>query len=436
MGFSFSDFMSDLTSQFSTSVGPTQSAKNAGTAGKNARDAASTKNTTLSQNFHGDYTPEVVSTAMENFEGMSHDRIIQYRNSVVPTDMNSSVAAWETLADITNKKAESFRTDIEKLINNGWSGASAESAKTSVRKYADDVHSLQNAANMVANKLSDASATLTQVKAQIPDKAKRKSTSIAGIVTDVVAGPVGIATLGGQLMADHGRASNTQAEARAVMQQVYAKYLPEADKGVPKMPGVTTADNSGGASGPSNPASTAQSYSPTYNSNASSYGPSSSSGASTSSGTSTNPSSYNSGSTAYSSSLNLPDATTGNSSGATSMNSLNNTSTAGYSPSGSGTAGTTGGGGFNSSATGGGLGSSIPGTNSGTNSAATAANAANAAKSTNGLNSMMPHGQSKKEGDDAEHKSADYLRGIQEELLGPEQKFLPGGVIGGEYGDE
>ncbi|WP_169816265.1 WXG100 family type VII secretion target [Nocardia miyunensis] len=378
--------------------------------------------------------PETVAQLMENFNGMSHDDILKYRDSINTQSLHDSVDAWNNIANDLHTKCTLFQGAIESELNNGWSGATADAAKTSVRKFADDVDSLKNAAQIVASKVGDAAATLTQVKNQLPDKAKNSRTSIAGIVTDVVASSIlpgaGAATDMAHGMADHGRANNAQSQARDVMNNVYAKYLPDADKQVPKMPGATKADkNSGGASGPSGPSQSGNGPS-SYNSNSSSYGPSNSSSASNSSSTATSnsPTSYNptsSNSSTSPSSLNLPDATTG-----TSSSYSPSTTTAGYSPSGSGTAGTTGTGGFN---TGGGAGSSVPGTTAGATTAATAANAAN--KSTSGLGSMMPHSQKKDGEDDKEHKTADYLRGVQEELIGPEPRLLPGGVIGGDYAE-
>ncbi|MBU3067108.1 PPE domain-containing protein [Nocardia sp. NEAU-G5] len=431
----FGDFISSLTGLFDPSVSPTQSATNAGTQGQQDRATAQTQGATLAQNFHGDYLPEGVAAMMESFDTMSHDRIIQYRDKVVPNDMNESAGRWKTLADDTHTKATLFQGAIEGLINNGWSGASAESAKANVRKYVDDVDTLKNAAAIVATKISDAAATLTQVKAQIPDKPQNRATSVLGIVTDVVTGVTGNPTsLIGSVMADHGRRDNAQNAARDVMNNVYKKYLPESDQNVPKMPGVTTADNTShtGASGPVGPSS---SYGPSSNSNAHSYGPSTSNSPTGASGPSS-PSSSTSSSTSPSS-LNLPDAKTGTSSnlsGLSSSMSGTNTSTAGYSPSGVGTAGTTGTGGLNSST--GGLGSSVPGTTGTTTT--TAANATTAAgKTTSGMPSGMMGGAGQKgkgEGD-GEHKTPEWLKGIQEELVGPEPKLLPGGVIGGDYAD-
>ncbi|MQY21735.1 hypothetical protein [Nocardia macrotermitis] len=430
---SLGDFIDSLTSQFSSSVSPTQGEKDAQTKGVAERDAAQKISNSLGQNYHGEYLPETVAQLMENFDGMSHDDILKYRDSIDTQGLGLGVDAWNKIADDLHTKATLFQGAIEGQINDGWTGATADSAKTSVRKYADDVDSLKNAALIVGSKVSDAAATLTQVKNQLPDKAKSTSTSVAGILTDAVANAVlpgaGVATTIGHHMTDKGRESNAQSEARDVMNQVYAKYLPDADKQVPKMPGATKSDNnSGGASGPTGPSQSGTGTS-TYNSPSTTYGPSNSSGASSyspsasSSATSYNLSGTSTNSSTSPSSLNLPDATTGLSS------SSSPTSTAGYSPSGSGTAGTTGMGGFNS---GGGLGSSIPGTTNGTTTAATAANAAN--KSTSGLGSnMMPHGQKKDGEGDKEHKTADYLRGVQEELLGPEERLLPGGVIGGDY---
>jgi PPE family len=421
----FGDFISSLTGLFSSSVSPTQSATNAGTQGQQDRATAQTQGTTLAQNFHGEYLPEGVTAMMESFDTMSHDRIIQYRDKVVPNDMNESAGRWRTLADDTHTKATLFQGAIEGLINNGWSGASAESAKASVRTYVDDVDTLKNAAAIVATKISDAAATLTQVKAQIPDKPQNRATSFLGIVTDVVANTVGAggSSIAGQLMADHGRASNAENSARDVMNNVYKKYLPESDTNVPKMPGVTTADNTShtGASGPSGPSS---SYGPSSNSNAHSYGPSTSNSPTGASGPSS-PSSSTSSSTSPSS-LNLPDAKTGTSanlSGLSSSMSGTNTSTAGYSPSGVGTAGTTGTGGFNSST--GGRGSGVPGTTGTTTTTAATATTA-AGKTTSGMPGMMGGAGQKGKGEgDGEHKTPEWLKGIQEELVGPSRNSFP-----------
>ncbi|MQY18578.1 hypothetical protein [Nocardia macrotermitis] len=424
----FGDWFNTLTGhQFDSSVKPTQSEKDAATKGDAGRSAANSVSNTLGQNYHGEYLPQTVAQLMENFDGMSHDEIIKYQNSINVQSLNTSVDGWTNIAKDLGSKCDLFKNAIEGQLNNGWSGATAEAAKTTVRNFAEDMSSLTNAANMVASKINDATVTLTQVKNQIPGKQSSTNSSLLGIVTNVLSPGSVVA----HVMTDHGRSSNAQNAARDVMNHVYKQYVPEANTQVPKMPGVSQTDKNAGATGPSGPSQSSTGPN-TYNSTGHSYGSGTSTGTSTSNGTSTNPTStgtsynsYNSTGTSTSpSSLNLPDATSGLSS------SYSPTSTAGYSPSGSGTAGTTGGGGYNSS--GGGLGSSIPGTTAGTNTA-TAANAS-AAKN-NSLNGLggMPHGGKKDGEGDSEHKTPDYLRGVYEELTGPDPKLLPGGVIGGDY---
>lgn len=426
--------------QFDSSVKPTQSQQDAAARGDAARTAANTVSTSLGQNYHGEYIPQTVAQLMENFDGMSHDDIIKYQGSIDVQGLGASVDAWNNIAKDLGTKCGLFKGAIEGELNNGWSGATANAAKTSVRNFAEDMNTLTNAAQMVASKINDATATLTQVKNQIPGKPSNPATSVTGILTDVAATAIGAggATLGSQFMANHGRQTNAQNEARDVMNNVYKKYVPDANTQVPKMPGVSQTDkNAGGASGPSSPAQSSVAPS-SYQSNGNTYGPSNSSSSSDSGNSngssygSSNGYSYSgtsSGNSTSPSSLNLPDATSGLSS---SMG--NNTATAGYSPSGTGTTGTTGGGGYDAS-TGGSAGSSVPGT------ASTAAKTANAAtagttssKNTSSLGGM-PHAGKKDGEGDSEHKTPDYLKGIQEELVGPEPKLLPGGVIGGDYAE-
>ncbi|WP_216903681.1 PPE domain-containing protein [Nocardia alni] len=443
---SFGEFIHNLESQFSSSVSPTQSEQDAGTKGQRDRSAAQAQNTTLSQEFHGGYLPNVVSDAMENFDTMSHDRIIQYRGSIDPNGMNASVAAWQKLAKDTGDKAEAFRSDIEGLINNGWAGASAESAKANVRKYAEDAKSLQQAADLVANKLTAAEVTVNQVKNQIPDKPASRSHSWTGIITDVVANTVlpgaGATTLGGQLMADHGRTNNAQAEARAVMNNVYARYLPEADTNVPSMPGVTQADNAPNVP-PSSPGP-----GPGPGPGVPGPGPGPSTAGTPGPGTSTDTQPSGTGNATSPSSLNLPDALTGQPTGATSPSSLSpSTATAGYDGSGLGGLGGGGldgggvgggglGGGLDGSSAGGGKGGSVPGAGSvgGKPGAGTAGSLAGMSGAGSPSGMMGQKGGQKGEGD-GEHQTPEWLKGIQEDLLGPEVRHLPGGVIGGDYAE-
>uniref|UniRef100_UPI001C22C0B4 PPE domain-containing protein n=1 Tax=Nocardia alni TaxID=2815723 RepID=UPI001C22C0B4 len=329
---SLDGFISNITGLFSSSVSPTQSEQNAVTAGQQARATAQAQNARFSQSFHGQYLPETVLPKMENFDGMSHDDLVKYRDSIVPDGLTSSSDNWQKMAKDVSDKAVAFQKTIHDLIGNGWSGASADAAAAAVNKYVDDVGSLQDAANLVANKISDATATLIQVKNQIPDKPASRSHSWTGIITDAVASAIpggGTLSFGGQLMADHGRTSNAQNEARAVMNNVYARYLPEADTNVPTMPGVTQADNSQNVP-PSNPG---PGPSPSVSSPGPGPGPSTASTPGPSTSTDTQPSSSDNATTP--SSLNLPDALTGQPTGATSPSSLSpSTATAGYDGSG------------------------------------------------------------------------------------------------------
>jgi hypothetical protein len=433
----FGDFISSLSGLYSTTVSPTQSQQAAATKGDKDRAAIEGKNATLTRDFHGEYTPEGVESVMENFDGMSHDRILQFVNSIFPADLSSGSDAWTKLAEGTAQYAKAFKDNIDKEIGNGWAGTAATAAGNSVRTYVDDVDNLKDAGALVANKIDDASATLVQVKNQVPGKAARRSTSLLGIVTDVVVGPVSAV---GEVMADHGRAGNAQNAARDVMKNVYATYLPESDRNVPRMPGPSQVTGNQDPGGDQPPGRDVPTGVPTIDPGGHTPGDNTQPppGGTTNPNQNTNPSATTpTGVAPHDPSAGKPVGTTPSittpSVPSVPSGTVPSTTTAGYNPDGPGGPGDPGSPGGPGD-TPGGPGRSVPGRAPGGPGGTPAPGGLRAGQAgAPGMGGMMsPGGKGKGEDDEKEHKSADYLRGVQEELLGPDIKAIPP-VIGGDY---
>ncbi|MEV2224539.1 hypothetical protein AB0E01_32335 [Nocardia vinacea] len=84
-------------------------------------------------------------------------------------------------------------------------------------------------------------------------------------------------------------------------------------------------------------------------------------------------------------------------------------------------------------------GSSVPGTPTVTGTTANAARAATTSTGTSGMSGMggMGGGRGQSKGDDESHQLPEWLRNMEntEELLGPDPKTVPGGVIGGDHAE-
>ncbi|MGQ4616492.1 PPE domain-containing protein [Nocardia sp. R7R-8] len=410
---------------------PNQAQRDAQTAGNDARTKLYAQNTSLTQDFHGDYLPPVVPAVLEQFVSMPHAKIMEFVNSVKLADMWNSVLGWQGLAKKTLQKAEDFQTNINNTIGQGWQGAAAGRALASVQRYVNDVHNLEQAANIVANKMEEAYTGFNQVYNQVPHETDKRSTSLAGVLLTGVASVVpglGSASAVGQLMADQGRAQKAQDRANEVMRTVYSPVALQADTNVPKIPGPIQPSDPSSPGSPLSPSGTPGSPRPTG------VNPSTGNPSNQPNGPSPDPSSSPDPAQTTPSSLQLPenplgDNPTGRDPNATSpAPSSPGTTPAGYHPSpgspgpGSPGPGSPGSPGSPPGSPGRGVPGQLPTGAPTVNPTAVGTGRPGMAGMPGG---MMPPGRGKGDDEGKEHKSADYLHRVHEELLGPDVQTVP-----------
>ncbi|MEU8900059.1 hypothetical protein [Nocardia sp. NPDC048505] len=425
-----------VTDLFSDNISPVKAEQDAQAAGNADRNRIYAQNQALSTGFNGEYANTVVPPVIEPFVGMPHSRITQFISKIDLDQMWTSVDSWQKLAKKTMEKGDTYQADTKKEMDKGWSGSAAASALASVQAYIADVEKVEQAANLIANKMEEAFTGFSQVTYQVPHESEaREGGKLAGVVS-----AIGDAVLPGSPVSnaissnDAGRQKNAEDLANEVMRTVYKPVALQADAQVPKVPSPTTpaarpdADvpvNKGGngdGNGNGNPTSP-KSGDPKATDPAATD-PASTDPASTNPA-STNPASSNPASTnpASTNPASTNPATTTNPTGTNPVTANPNRLGTGTPRTGTGTpsSGTPG------------TPKSVAGTGN-TPAAAAAANSgkANSAAARSGMPGMGAPGRGNNNNDDeSEHKAPDYLYGVHEELLGPDRKAVPP-VIGGE----
>ncbi|UGT53124.1 hypothetical protein [Nocardia asteroides] len=423
---------------FDSDVSATDSELTAQADGNRERADLYAANSALTAGFTGEYDPQRLGGVMESFHDMAHARIMQFVESIDITQMSTSIQGWTQLADDTTAKATAFHDNIQKEMERGWAGSAATQALASTKQYLADIHKVDQAARLIANKMAEARSGFQQVKYSVPHESESQSDTKMGVIVQILSPMSGLA----MDSASTARAEAAQAAAREVMNTVYRPVALQSDTQVPKVPAPTKPQsgkpaNDGTTYRPNGDGSTATD-SGTNGTNNGTTDP----GDTTPATTPTDPTTAtpdDTSATADPETTENPDTTSpaATDPDSTAPAATTPTGTPGGSPgSGSPGGGTPGGGG-----TGGGGSPSAPGTGTavpgagaqnpqragtaGTPGTGTASRAG-----MGGMGGMAPGARGGKDDED-EHKAPDYLRGVHEELLGPDRPHVPP-VIGGD----
>ncbi|WP_157121472.1 hypothetical protein [Nocardia miyunensis] len=329
---------------------------------------------------------------------------------------------WEAAVEI-------FANRIHQSSSAAWDGNAANSAREAISKYAQQA--------------LDLSAPLKEL-------ADRVTTTVNGIndtrnaVQKPPDGGHAYNPLSWNLGFWHGPNSaavrnDCQNAAREAMKNHYVTPFTETDMQIPVLP-VPNSPTDPLYTAPKEPSSVVQPGSGGPNSSTPSTSTSADTNHDSSNPTdnsqqqSTTPSNTDASATPSSSSATSPTSTTPASTG---IDPTSATTPSSYSG-GSGLGGSGLGGLGGTTDSGGGQGRSVPGTSAGTGTNAAAANAARASSTASGLGGMggMGGGAGKKD-EDKDHQTPEWLKNMEntEELLGPEIKHLPDGVIGKNPGE-
>ncbi|WP_405149546.1 hypothetical protein OG308_06695 [Nocardia salmonicida] len=459
---SFSDFMGKLggiaytassssrigdriTSLFDSDISATQSELDAQAAGDRERARIYAENSSLATGFSGEYTPEVVRHILEPFSIMSHSEIMKFVESIDPATMSSSVQGWRQLATDTTTKATAFHDNIQKEMERGWSGSAASQALASTKSYLAEVHKVDQAASLIGNKMEEAYSGFNQVKYSVPHESDKQSSTVGGAVFSALASSIvpGSGTAVSSLMdsTSAGRADAAQAAARQVMETVYAPVAKQSDTQVPKVPtpAKPQSDKPTGETSKDKPTGTTTDK-PTGTTTKPSTDDTTPSTTEPETPTTTDPGDDDTTddqttddttgdeTTAATTTPETPTATTP--SGTTPGTTPAGTSTGGLGSGGGSGAGA----GAGSGAGAGTPGAAVPGTAGQKQGAGAGAGsgASSGRAGTSGMGGMgAPGARGGGKDDENEHQTPDYLRGVHEELLGPERLHVPP-VIGGD----
>ncbi|MFC9892189.1 hypothetical protein ACFVMC_00720 [Nocardia sp. NPDC127579] len=419
---------------FSSGISPVQAEKDAQAAGNTDRDRLYAENKALATGFNGEYANTVVPPVIEPFVGMKHSEITAFIESIDLPTMWGSVQSWKDLATNTKSKGDAFYNSTKAKMDSGWSGTAASSALASVQAYLGDVKKVEQASNLIANKLEEAFTGFSQVTYQVPHESEGRS---GGMLANIVGSIGDVVGFGGDRISstDAGRQKNAEDLANEVMRTVYRPVALQADANVPKIPSPATEpaqpnvvipnpNDNGNGNGNGNgnpntgqPGETKPASTDPGTTNAPS--PSTTPQSTNTPSASTTPQSATPSSSvpqsAVPSSSNVPSSSAPRSN-VPSSNVPRSAVPASNTPK-TGTPKTV---------------SGVPGTGTPKSSAASnSAKAASAGRSgMPGMGGMPGRGNSNKDEDD-EHSSPDYLHGYHEELLGPEKLHVPP-VIGGD----
>ena len=374
--------------------------------------------------------PPSITDGGENPDSWSHWDIYNAFNPLNTTNGHTCSQNYSQLASGWESAVTFFNARIKQSSDAAWQGAAAEASRTAISNYVTRALDLCDSLNAMS----------TQVSAAIDGVNGTKNG------TDKPIEHVGHWSFGdGDFLWHHGNRSLSKIneerdKAREAMKSHYVSNFVAADGKIPQAPkpeGIgnslyTFTSGNNPTSGISNSGHGGGNGISGSGSGAGSGGDNGSGGQSTgtsgassslssyqsshaSSSLSTTPSSYYSGISAST----LPSSFTGGTGTGTGSGGFD----------GGGTGGTT---------SGGGLGKSVPGTTGTTTGAAAAAAATRAGASTPGMAGMGGMGGANKGGKDDEDRShaiPEWLRTMEntEELLGAQEKTIPGGVIGGDY---
>ncbi|WP_040690640.1 hypothetical protein [Nocardia vinacea] len=377
--------------------------------------------------------PSKISDGGEHVDSWNHWKIYNAFTPLNTTEANNGSSEYVQIATGWASAAELFANRINHSSSAAWDGTAANSSRDAISKYAKAALDLTTPLQNLADRVSAAAKGVNDTQNAVdkpPDGGSwynPKSWNLG-----IYHGPNSAAVR-----------NDCESAAREAMRNHYVDTFVSADKQIPVLPvpnsptdplykapetkndGYTpgTSGNGGGnpTSGTGNEGKGDQNENsqpatePTTNS---SQDPSS-----------TTPTSTDSSSqTPSSTSATQPSSVTPTTGTSTTPSSY----PGGTGSTGSGLGGTSG-------TTSGKPGSSVPGTPTATGTTANAARAATTSTGTSGMSGMggMGGGRGQSKGDDESHQLPEWLRNMEntEELLGPDPKTVPGGVIGGDHAE-
>jgi len=392
-----------------------------------------------------DNDPPRITDGGENPDSWDHWRIYHAFNPLVPDSAHDASLDYTEIAQRWEQAVDLFNARINHSSTAAWQGLAADSSRNAISKYATEALNLTEPLQTLAQRVGSAVDGINNTRNGVdkpPD---------GGSMFNPRSWNLGIW---------HGPSSaavrhDCENQARERMKTDYVSPFVAADSTIPALPVPNSPTDPlyvppTGATGPGVPVGPGVSVGPggpTGITPTSGNGPQGPGASGPGSQQNTQPSSTDSSTTPSglgasntpSSSATLPSSYT--------TPSSTSTTPSGYSPGAGGLGGLGGGlggaggglGGTGGGTTGsGGPGRSVPGTPS-TGQAAAAAAAGKATTGTSGMTGMggMGAGKGKGEGDDKTHALPEWLRNMEntEALLGPEEKTIPGGVIGGDHAD-
>lgn len=378
--------------------------------------------------------PPKITNGGENPDNMSHWDIYNAFNPLNPGTAQTPEQQYGDIASKWSEAASFFASRIRQSSSAAWDGKAAEASRTAISNYATRAEDLTEALNALSAQVGAAKDGVSNTRNGVDVPIEKVSR---------------LNFWDGDFLLWHGdrslkKINEERDKAREAMKNNYVANMISADKSIPVTPKPTSPTNplytytptSGNPnSGPSNSNSNSGNQNSGNSTSSTSYsgsGSDSGSQSGTSSSDSTSPSSYQS-SNASTSLSTLPSSFYSGLSSSLSTTPSSFTSGTGT---GSGSGGYDGGTTTNS---GGGLGKSVTGTGNTTTGTTAAAAATKAGTSSTGMAGMggMGGANKGKGEDDADHSLPEWLRNMEntEELLGPQPKTIPGGVIGGDYED-
>ncbi len=395
-----------------------------------------------SQVSHGGRDPSYI-TAMEQFEGLSHEEIHSKAGEMSPGLMHAFADTYEAAAIALSGGLFGAHLAIQRELSDGMDGKFADAANQAARKFYDQATDVQEVIRSVGFRVKAAAYGAEVVKKSVPPPPTQLPGTNPAIATSVV-DPAQIAqtVVGATDPAAAAALDRFKEEQRLVaveaMNMAYKPTYQPAGDGVPtfvpvQAPGdgtessVPGGTSTSGPSGSSTTASTPSGETPGTETPGENENP----GENTETAGNEEDSQTTTAGTTESPTTQQPNTTTGTPSGDPQRTAPSTTMTGSPSvPSGS-PSGTPGG--TPQNQTPGKTVTGAPGTpNTSTGSLAAASAAAGNNRGMSGMPGMMSPGAGKRGEDDDEHKTPDYLiQDREEELFGPRIVAL-GGVLGAD----
>ncbi len=381
--------------------------------------------------------PSRIPNGGENADSWSHERIYDAFHPLDrPDSAHASAQDYDDLASNWGSAVDLFAARIHHSSSAAWQGTAAEAARTAIANYANEALDLVQPLNDLAGHVSSTIDGIQNTRLAVqkpPDGGSWYNPRSWNL--GIYHGPSSAAVR-----------HDCENAAREAMQKHYVNTFVATDRQIPILPiptSPTTAQNLppqpviAGPSGPSGPGPSAPGPAPATGP---ATGPGQQQTGPSSRDSSTLPSSLGSMADQLGSAATQPSSlgSPANPSAATTPSSYGLDGLGGLG--GGGMGGPAGGGlgGLGDGTPGsGGAGRSVPGTAAAAKAAGAAAAAERGAAAAPGMPGMGGMGGKGKSEQDKDHELPEWLRTMEHtrDLLGPEIKTVPGGVIGGDYAD-